>query len=373
MVIRDGVAINVEDNNYNGISYGANTLRRKNTYMGMGFDFNTQWAISEGESFPYNINQCAPPSITSCTSGQYAKIFGTAGADGTVYVFEGSKMYEGTIIDGKWEVKLGELEEGAIVKVSADTEDLMASILVSAKAESSVMELSELATTLPETASNVDVRVKRTIKADEWSTLVLPFSMTETQVKEAFGEDVQLADFTAWTSEEDEDGNIVSISVDFESISEIEANHPCIIKTTADITEFTVDGVDIEAEDEPTVQVGKKKAERGYLIGTYVTGTVVPENDLFLSDNKFWYSTGLTRMKALRAYFEFADVLTSVEEGSEAKVRFRFENNNATAIQTLEATFAEDAVYSVSGVRMNSGKALPKGFYIVNGKKILVK
>ena len=52
--------------------------------------------------------------------------------------------------------------------------------------------LDENSTTAPESQTNVDVRVKRTIRANEWSTICLPFAMTETQVKTAFGEDVKI-------------------------------------------------------------------------------------------------------------------------------------------------------------------------------------
>ena len=239
--------------------------------------------------------------------------------------------------------------------------------------------LDETSATQPEAASGVNVRVKRTIKADEWSTICLPFAMNATQVKAAFGDDVELADFTSWASEEDDEGNIVGISVGFNDVSEMEANHPYIIKVTSAIDEFTVDGVDIEPEDEPTVQVGKKKAERGYFTGTYVAGTQVPENNLFLSGNQFWYSVGLTKMKAFRAYFEFADVLTSVEEAS-AKVRFVI-GGTPTAIEGIAAGGygPEDAVFDLSGSRLSVFSAssvhsvLPKGMYIVNGKKVIVK
>ena len=236
--------------------------------------------------------------------------------------------------------------------------------------------LDETSTTIPQAATGVDVRVKRTIKANEWSTICLPFAMTEAQVTEAFGSDVQLADFTSWESEEDEDGDIVGISVGFENVSEIEANHPYIIKVTSAIEEFTADGVDIEPDDEPTQQVGKKKAERGYFIGTYIAGTTVPKNNLFLSGNKFWYSTDQTKIKAFRAYFEFADVLTSVEE-AETKVRFTFDGT-PTAIEdiTVGEFAADDAVYTLSGVRLGKAaqlKSLPQGLYIVNGKKVFVK
>ena len=236
--------------------------------------------------------------------------------------------------------------------------------------------LDETSPSIPEAVTNANVRVKRTIKGDEWSTICLPFAMSETQVKEAFGDDVELADFTSWASEEDEEGNIVGISVGFENVSEVEANHPYIIKVASTVEEFTADGVDIEPEDEPTVQVGKKKAERGYFIGTYVAGTEVPENDLFLSGNQFWYSTGKTKMKAYRAYFEFADVLTVVEEAA-AKVRFNI-GGAPTAIEGIAAgKYGQDgAVYDLSGRRLSVSSAssvLPKGMYIVNGKKIIIK
>ena len=228
--------------------------------------------------------------------------------------------------------------------------------------------LDELSATAPVAETNANVRVRRTIQAGEWSTICLPFAMTEEQCKEAFGDDVQLGDFTAWESEEDDDGNIVAIKVTFGDISSIEANHPVIIKTSVDLAEFTVDGVDIEVEDEPTVQVGKKKAERGYFIGTYMAGTEVPENDLFLSDNKFWYSKGLTKMKAFRGYFEFADVLTEVEEAS-ARINIFFDE--PTGVRPVSHTSAEeDCYYNLAGQRVESVR---KGLYIKNHQKVFVK
>ncbi len=235
------------------------------------------------------------------------------------------------------------------------------------------MVLDETSTTPPSAATGVDVRVKRTIKANEWSTLVLPFSMTAEQVTADFGDDVQLADFTSWSSEEDNEGDIVSISVEFDAIDAIEANHPCLIRVSSAISEFTVDGVDIDPEDEPTVQVGKKKAERGYLTGTYVAQTVVPEYNLFLSENKFWYSTGLTKMKAFRAYFEFADVLAEVENSSSAaNVRVTFVDESVTGISDIAAK-QKKGVYTLQGVALGEKdvKKLPKGMYVVDGKKVV--
>lgn len=227
--------------------------------------------------------------------------------------------------------------------------------------------LNENSTTPPADAEGVNVRVKRTISAGSWNTICLPFAMTEAQCKAAFGNDVELADFSAWSSEEDDDGNIVKLEVDFADVTEIEANHPYIIKVSTDMTEFSVDGVDIAAEEEPTVQVGKKKAERGYFIGTYTANTEVPADNLFLSGNKFWYSSGLTQMKGFRGYFELADVLTEAEE-SGARITVRIDDS-PTDVKVLKGNAPSDGIYyDLSGRRVERPG---KGFYIVNGKKIL--
>lgn len=231
--------------------------------------------------------------------------------------------------------------------------------------------LDENSTVAPTEATGVNVRVVRTINANTWSTICLPFDMSEEQVKAAFGDDVELADFTEWSSEEDDEGNIVEIEIGFAEIAEIEANHPCLIKVSSPIEEFTLDGIDIVVDEEPMVQVGKKKAERGYLMGTYVANTTVPEYNLFLNNNLFWYSTGLTTMKAFRAYFELADVLTEVEEAN-AKVRLVVGDDEASALNTISVGNVEaDGVWYTMDGRKLSGKPTEKGIYIVNGKKVM--
>ncbi|MBR7028814.1 MAG: hypothetical protein IKI05_05365 [Bacteroidaceae bacterium] len=248
--------------------------------------------------------------------------------------------------------------------------EVMFSVTVGEPADTRIV-LDELSTTPPVVANGVDVRVKRTINGGEWNTLVLPFDMTEVQVKEAFGNDVQLADFAAWESEENNEGDIVGISVTFNPISELPANHPCLIKTSSDITEFTVDGVDIEPEDEPSVQVGKKKAERGYLIGTYTAGTSIPEENLFISGNKFWYSTGATQTMAFRAYFEFADVLTAYYERENANVRIFINTDQITGPLILtNSLLAPTQYYDLQGRPVNKPTS---GIYILNGKKVIIK
>ena len=152
--------------------------------------------------------------------------------------------------------------------------------------------LDENATAAPEAAQGVNVHVRRTINADSWSTIVLPFSMTVAQVKSAFGDDVELADFIGCDTQTDGEGNVTGIKVKFEDATSIEANHPYIIKVSEAVTEFTVEGVDIVPEEEPSVdcdRIGKGTSRDPFrynsFIGTYVANTAVPEEDLFISEN----------------------------------------------------------------------------------------
>lgn len=274
----------------------------------------------------------------------------------------------------KFTVILTEIKFTTPVPDTEELDDVTFTVTVGEPVDTRTV-LDELSTTMPEAANGVDVRVKRTIKANEWSTLVLPFAMTAEQVKSAFGNDVQLADFTGYTIEEDEDENIVGIQVNSSAITAVQANRPCLIKVSTKVEEFTVDGVDISPEDEPENAVVDKRKEWSKLVGTYVAGTVVPEYCLFLNGNNFWYSTGETNMKAYRAYFDFSDVLTEVEY-AEAKIRI-IVNGNATAIESIGANGEEpQGVYTLQGVSLGENvdvDNLPKGVYVVNGKKVIVK
>ncbi|MCR4614484.1 MAG: hypothetical protein K5778_10885 [Bacteroidaceae bacterium] len=233
--------------------------------------------------------------------------------------------------------------------------------------------LDETSTVLPADETAANVLVKRTLKANEWSTIVLPFGMSATQWKGVFGDDARLMEFTGYEIVEDGD-DVVGIYVKFSEVAAgapFEANHPYVLKVSSPVSEFTVDGVDIEVEDEPVVATVKRtRRQWSELIGTYVTNTEVPEKTLFLSGNKFWYSKGLTKMMGMRAYFDFYDVLTVVEESSVKAVMDY--NDEATAIVDLNAPTA-DNVYGVDGVYYGNNvelDRLPKGTYIINGKKV---
>lgn len=231
-----------------------------------------------------------------------------------------------------------------------------------------LITLNELSTVFPEPSDGVGVKVIRTIKPNEWSTICLPFDMSEAQVKAAFGSDVQLGDFTGYTATT-ENNAITSIEVHFSSVSAIEKNRPYIIKVTDLVSSFDVDNVTIDPVDEPKNAVKDGRREWSIMNGTYVAETEVPEDCLFLNGNKFWYSNGSTKMKAFRAYFDFSDVLT--DKNLNSNISFAYDE--ADGINQMEMGQQAEGVYNLQGQKVHTdvSKSVKKGVYIINGKKVV--
>lgn len=237
-------------------------------------------------------------------------------------------------------------------------------------------ETSTMAPTATECA--VDVTVNRSINANEWSTICLPFDMTAAQVKSAFGTGVQLRQLSSW-SFTGEPTAAESFTLNFTPITTITRNVPCLIKVTDAISTFNVNGVVIYPAGSPTSTGVSYTVGSGtynaYLCGSYTT-TTVPDKALFLADNQLWYSKGSTNMKAFRGYFRFVDgekndvLLAAYNTGSSARVTMNFDNE-ATGINTIDySPLTIDHYYDLQG---RSVENPAKGIYLKNGKKVIIK
>jgi len=264
--------------------------------------------------------------------------------------------------------------EGTTTDINLD--DFSFTVTVGEPADTRTV-LDEASATVPESATGVDIRVKRTIKAGEWSTLCLPFAMTDEQVKAVFGDDVQLGDFTGAEPDIDDSDNVTGITVNFDMVTAIEANHPYVIKVSAPVSEFTLDAVDLNvAEDEAYIEFdngksGSRRVVYSGFYGTYHAGTVLDEFTLFLSEDKFWYSAGSTKMKGYRAYFDFLDVLTEAETAAGARITMVFNDDTTTGIIDMLKVGSDGSTFDLLGRKV--GGELNKGLYIQQGKKIVVK
>ena len=247
--------------------------------------------------------------------------------------------------------------DGTRVEVESSTFD----IVVTAPADPWVT-LDENSTTLPEASDGeTAIKVKRTLKANQWNTICFPFAMTKAQKYEVFGEDVELATYGAYEIAED------GINVLFDEVRSykgIDANIPYIIKTSKDISEFMISSTIVPCNNAPC----EGDEEIGFFYGTLKAGGKVPANCLFLNGGKFWYSTGQSNIKAFRGYFEFVDVLASLETAtSNVKMFFRGET---TGIKDVTVETANDDMYDLQGRRIVNPD---KGVYIKNGKKVVIK
>lgn len=229
-----------------------------------------------------------------------------------------------------------------------------------------------------------DVIVKRTIKANTWSTLCLPFALSNNQKKEIFGSDVQLAQIP----ESSDDGGIyiknnnIEFKLKMLRTSGIEAYKPYFIKTSKDISEIAspekciVENKEIKSIinyfDEETEETQKIE-----FIGV-LNKQDIPNRGVFLSGNKFYYSTGESKIKGFRGYFVLDDYMQNIiwESGSGLNIGIVIDGE-LTAIEGISTNYRNnDDVYSVSGVYMGKAsdmKKLSRGIYIVNGKKVIVK
>ncbi len=337
------------------------------------------------DDFTLSMSQPDPDVNSFRVLGYYTEtqaISGTSGVIIKVTLKADASLTVGTDLDCKLtETNLTEPDE---TKHMPD--DITFTVTIGEPADTRVI-LDEASTTVPSAATGVDVRVKRTIKANEWSTICLPFAMSTAQLDAAFGEmgtGWMLADFQGVESETDAGENVVGISINFGKATAIEANHPYLIKVSEAVSSFTVDGVEIDPEEEPSVDkdeyrtgAGTKKDPYVYhynsFVGSYVKDTEVPELCLFLNGNKFYYSSGATKMKAFRGYFDFYDVLSEVENAN-SRVLLVWDGQ-ATAIAEIDVpNVLKGAVYNLNGQFMGTDvdmKSLPQGVYTVDGKKVV--
>ena len=308
----------------------------------------------------------------ACLSNTSAPISGNSGVLFSFDIAADANLEVGQVLEAKF-TGIAFTTTGQAVEITMDDVTFTLTVV-----ENRVV-LDENATVAPEASEGaVNVKVLRTITADTWSTICLPFAMTEEQVADAFGADVQLADFTGYDATYDEaEENVLSLQINFETVSAIEANHPYIIKIAQNVTEFSVDGVTIDPEEAPSVSFGYESGKGKNKVyhpidftGTYVAGfdffNDATVQAVFLSGNKFWYATEATKsMKGFRAYFDFDDVLAEVAE-SEVKM---FIDGQPTRIDEMaNGQSVNGQWYDLSGRKVSRAQ---KGVYVIDGKKVI--
>ena len=123
IVISQGVAQDITDNEMNGTGVSATTLKLKATYVAMGWDFTDTWAIQETECYPYMKSQTAPPVIQSQVVSGATTVSGKCVDGGTVTLEIDGVKQQMVSTGNTFSFTVSPLQAGHEVRVSAKAGD----------------------------------------------------------------------------------------------------------------------------------------------------------------------------------------------------------------------------------------------------------
>ena len=236
--------------------------------------------------------------------------------------------------------------------------------------------------------NNATMVFHRTFTTKQWNSLILPVALNAKQVTAAFGKDTKLAKFDKY----DKNWIYFSPVVPDANGNMLEANIPYIIYPTSqpdyvnrnynvgsnkekhiDGPVYTVTGIYYGGQ--PTEMkcndTGSSTNTGMTHYGSYEYRQEVPAKSYMLSKGDMVHTSKVHNVKSYRSWLEET---TPSENTLQLKVSDS--DNSTTGIKVIEeAPQNANAVYNVNGMRMNSSNTdnLPKGVYIINNKKVVIK
>ena len=225
---------------------------------------------------------------------------------------------------------------------------------------------------------------KNTDNVTGWNSIILPVDMTAAQVKEAFGEKTQLAEFSAL-----EDNWIKFSTVDVAADGIVlKKNTPYIIYPTKEPYanyEYTIGGnteilddnvyvaTGINYEDQTSTMTYTVNGAGMTYTGSYSSPTTVSEGSYMFSNGDLVHTNKEHNIKAYRCWLK-------EDTPSGRMLMFSLNGNGldgTTGIHVIEENKqnTNTGIYNLGGVRMNTNNVdkLSKGVYIVNNKVVVKK
>ena len=217
-----------------------------------------------------------------------------------------------------------------------------------------------------------------------WNSIILPVDMTAAQVKEAFGDGVQMAAFDRL-----EDNWIKFSTVDVAADGVVlKKNTPYIIYPTKEPLgnySYTVNGETnilngpvyvakgIDYDDQTTAMTHTAYGTGMTYTGSYSNPTTVSDDSYMFSKGDLIHTIKSHDVKAYRCWLK-EDMPTG------NMLMFSIDGNGiggTTGIHVIEENKqnTNTGIYNLGGVRMNTNNVdkLPKGVYIVNNKVVVKK
>lgn len=222
-----------------------------------------------------------------------------------------------------------------------------------------VIDLAEESANNLKTLDNTYVKLNRTLVANKWNTLCVPFAISEEEIKANFGEGTLVEKFDAVN------GN----TVNFANATSIEAGVPYLIKPTVAGTTYTFNGKEVSA-DAPKPEGNDDVTFQGIYSPTDITNNGTVKAAGVTEDGKVLFVNPGSQTKAFRCFFTISDN-TSITPAM-LKISIKGVETAINSIVMDNSNATDNAVYNLQGQRVN-GNSLTKGIYIKNGKKFAVK
>lgn len=215
----------------------------------------------------------------------------------------------------------------------------------------------------------------RTFGANKWYAVVLPFSVSQKQMKTVFGDGVKVLHYN------DVDGTDLNLFEHFYQM--IVGGTPVLVKPSQNVTNPVFNNVTLTSKEVVDIKNSGFKCtgswdnkdfpEYSYFIDAKT-------NSFYLYDPTKVAEGTKPHAGAFRAWI----ISTSSNPAAAAQLTMHIngieEQGETTAIWNAisgndDAEVASKGIYSLSGQKMNATdtRSLPKGIYIVNGKKFIVK
>lgn len=215
----------------------------------------------------------------------------------------------------------------------------------------------------------------RTFHQGKWYTMVLPFSVSQKQMQDVFGKDVKILHY------DNVEGTNLNLFEHFYQM--VVGGTPVLVKPSKDVVNPSFKNVTL------TSKVVVDIENSGYMCTGSYDDMDFPEYSYFIdAKTNSFYQYDPTQMQtgsvkphagAFRAWFIASDPSTAsqftmhingVEDSSETTAIW-----NALSADDNRTEMGSKDIYSLSGQKMNVSdmRSLPKGIYIVNGKKYIVK
>ena len=204
-----------------------------------------------------------------------------------------------------------------------------------------------------------DITLNRTLVADKWNTLCVPFAISEEEIKANFGKGTLVEKFDAVN------GN----TVNFADATSIEAGVPYLIKPTVAGTTYTFYGKEVSA-DAPKTEGNADVTFQGIYSPTDITNNGTVKAAGVTEGGKVLFVNPGSQTKAFRCFFTISDNASITPAMLKISIKGVETAINSIVMDNSNAT--DNAVYNLQGQRVN-GNSLTKGIYIKNGKKFAVK